>query len=80
MIKTDVAKQYVDWAVEHDFAVIDANIPKHYTSTNVSDTQRWIVESCAHCDHRTMVITKQVQQKTMVTRTMRRRGRNVLRK
>ncbi|OCK79599.1 hypothetical protein K432DRAFT_63137 [Lepidopterella palustris CBS 459.81] len=28
---TDVTKNYVDWAVKHDFAVIDVNIPKHIT-------------------------------------------------
>ena len=33
--KTDVAKTYVDWAVKHDFAVIDVNIPKHITDPEV---------------------------------------------
>ncbi|KAK3633708.1 Histone deacetylase hda1 [Elasticomyces elasticus] len=29
---TDIVKTYVDWAVKHDFAVIDVNLPKHLTS------------------------------------------------
>ncbi|KAK0817700.1 Histone deacetylase hda1 [Friedmanniomyces endolithicus] len=28
---TDTVKTYVDWAVKHDFAVIDVNLPKHVT-------------------------------------------------
>ncbi|TKA64612.1 hypothetical protein B0A55_10054 [Friedmanniomyces simplex] len=28
---TDTIKTYVDWAVKHDFAVIDVNLPKHVT-------------------------------------------------
>ncbi|KXL49010.1 hypothetical protein M433DRAFT_62748 [Acidomyces richmondensis BFW] len=29
---TDVVKTYVDWAVNHDFAVIDVNLPSHISS------------------------------------------------
>lgn len=36
-IKTDVAKQYVDWACKQDFAVIDVNIPWHITKELVSE-------------------------------------------
>ncbi|KAF2423171.1 putative histone deacetylase [Tothia fuscella] len=31
IIVTDVAKQYVAWAVENDFSVIDVNVPKYLT-------------------------------------------------
>jgi hypothetical protein len=36
IIKTDVAKQYVDWAVNNKFAVIDVNVPKYVTDVEVS--------------------------------------------
>jgi hypothetical protein len=35
MCKTDVAKQYVGWAVHNGFAVIDVNIPKYITDLEV---------------------------------------------
>lgn len=34
-VKTDVSKTYIDWAIKHDFAVIDVNIPKHITGITV---------------------------------------------
>lgn len=35
--KADVlTKSYVDWAVKHGFAVIDVNLPKHFTEDDVS--------------------------------------------
>lgn len=36
LIKTDVTKTYVEWAVKHGFGVIDVNIPEHITDPNVS--------------------------------------------
>ena len=35
-LKTDVAKTYVEWAVQNNFAVIDVNVPKHVTGEDVS--------------------------------------------
>ncbi|KAL9080214.1 MAG: hypothetical protein Q9157_000997 [Trypethelium eluteriae] len=35
---TDVAKSYVEWAVQNDFAVIDVNLPKHVTEENEDET------------------------------------------
>lgn len=40
IIETDVSKTYVDWAVKHEFAVIDVNIPKHITEVEVSRATR----------------------------------------
>lgn len=37
MNKTDVVKNYVDWAVKNGFGVIDVNIPEHITDEDVSD-------------------------------------------
>lgn len=34
--KTDASKAYIDWAIKHDFGVIDVNIPKHITGIDVS--------------------------------------------
>ncbi|KAI9689327.1 MAG: Histone deacetylase hda1 [Bathelium mastoideum] len=34
---TDVAKSYVEWAIQNDFAVIDVNIPKHITAEDEDD-------------------------------------------
>ncbi len=31
----DVVKDYIEWAVTHDFGVIDVNIPKHITTNTV---------------------------------------------
>lgn len=33
--KTDASKSYIDWAVQHDFGVIDVNVPKHITDPQV---------------------------------------------
>jgi histone deacetylase 6 len=39
VIVTDVAKQYLEWAVEHKFAVIDVNMPKYVTHEEVLDDE-----------------------------------------
>jgi histone deacetylase 6 len=36
IVVTDVAKQYLEWAVENKFGVIDVNMPKYVTSVEVS--------------------------------------------
>ncbi len=33
--KADVSKTYIDWAVRHGFAVMDVNVPRHYTEPDV---------------------------------------------
>jgi histone deacetylase 6 len=34
--KADVVKEYIKWAVEKDYGIIDVNIPKHTTGGQVS--------------------------------------------
>lgn len=41
VMKTDVSKRYIDWAVKNDFAAIDVNIPKFYTGLKVSVARVW---------------------------------------
>lgn len=36
--KTDIVKQYVDWAVKQGFAVIDVNLPKHVVDMDMTDS------------------------------------------
>jgi histone deacetylase 6 len=35
--KADIVKDYIEWAVTHDFGVIDVNVPKHVTTNAVSN-------------------------------------------
>lgn len=35
-LKADVLKNYISWAVEQKFGIIDINIPKHLTGIDVS--------------------------------------------
>lgn len=38
--KTDVSKSYIEWAIEHGFAVMDVNVPKYYTLDEVSSYEQ----------------------------------------
>lgn len=33
--------QYIDWAVENKFAVMDVNVPSYEDNNNVSSQKRW---------------------------------------
>lgn len=44
-LKTDGVKPYIEWACGQGFAVIDVNIPKHLTGTEVSTMYRSFADS-----------------------------------